>query len=316
VTRRLTRRCGLLGALASLALSSGCAPYKATTHATGTTGQSPVVAGEEPRSDRGNPPFYDVLGKRYYVLTSSAGYRATGIASWYGREFHGLTTSSGEPYDMHAMTAAHTTLPIPTWVEVTNLDNGKRVIVKVNDRGPFVDNRLIDLSYAAAQSLDMVRNGTARVEVRSLGSPDVGGTTIVAAAPAPPTPSALAAAPAPPTPSAPPALRPSIVSVAAVATILPERRPAEEPAPARNAAPTERLFVQVGAFAQRDNAQKLVTRLRANGFGNSFIVTERDGPRTLHRVRLGPLGDPQEFDELSNRLRKLGVGDSRLVVDR
>ena len=123
------------------------------------------------RSDRGNPPFYDVLGKRYHVLPTSAGYVERGVASWYGRDFHGLATSSGERYDMHGMTAAHTRLPLPTWVEVTNLENGKRVVVKVNDRGPFVDNRLIDLSYAAATDLDMVRAGTTRVEVRAVAPP-------------------------------------------------------------------------------------------------------------------------------------------------
>ena len=150
---------------------------------------APSAYSPPPRRDRGNPPFYDVLGKRYYVLESSEGYQAKGVASWYGGDFHGLSTSSGERYDMHAMTAAHTTLPIPTWVEVTNLGNGKRVIVKVNDRGPFVDSRLIDLSYAAATALDMIRAGTARVEVRAIGEPPSPAKT-TAAAPAPPAPPA------------------------------------------------------------------------------------------------------------------------------
>src|SRR5215471_17171345 len=118
-----------------------------------------------------NPPYYDVFGKRYQVRRSSDGYRERGIASWYGRPFDGHRTTSGEMYDMHEMTAAHPTLPIPTWVEVTNLMNGKRVTVKVNDRGPFVGKRLIDLSYAAATKLDMVRDGTAQVEVRALPGP-------------------------------------------------------------------------------------------------------------------------------------------------
>ena len=131
----------------------------------------PTSSAPAARSGRGNPPFYDVLGKRYHVLPTSAGYAERGVASWYGGDFHGLATSSGELYDMHAMTAAHTRLPLPTWVEVTNLVNGKRVVVKVNDRGPFVDNRLIDLSYAAATALDMVRTGTTRVEVRTVAPP-------------------------------------------------------------------------------------------------------------------------------------------------
>ena len=119
----------------------------------------------------GNPQFYEVFGKRYRVRASSDGYRERGVASWYGRPFHGRPTSSGEMYDMHEMTAAHTSLPLPTWAEVTNLSNGKSVIVKINDRGPFVGERLIDLSHAAASALDIVGSGTARVEVRALDGP-------------------------------------------------------------------------------------------------------------------------------------------------
>ena len=129
----------------------------------------------EPRSAHGNPPFYDVLGKRYYVLAASDGYLERGVASWYGPTFHGGNTSSGEPYDMYAMTAAHKTLPLPCYARVTNLRNGRSVVVRINDRGPFVANRLIDLSYSAATKLDMVRDGTTLVEVRTLTAsvPDV-----------------------------------------------------------------------------------------------------------------------------------------------
>ena len=128
----------------------------------------------EPRSPHGNSPFYDVLGKRYFVLPAADGYVERGVASWYGPTFHGVSTSSGEPYDMYAMTAAHKTLPLPTYARVTNLKNGRSVIVRINDRGPFVANRLIDLSYTAALKLDMVREGTTLVEVRALtpGRPD------------------------------------------------------------------------------------------------------------------------------------------------
>ena len=129
----------------------------------------------EPRSAHGNPPFYDVSGKRYFVLTLADGYIERGVASWYGPTFHGGNTSSGEPYDMYAMTAAHRTLPLPTYARITNLRNGRSVVVRINDRGPFVANRLIDLSYTAAAKLDMVRDGTTLVEVRALtpGVPDV-----------------------------------------------------------------------------------------------------------------------------------------------
>jgi rare lipoprotein A len=265
--------------LASLAACSGNPPQRAAPaprEAVGQGGAAGSPAAPPPaRSDRGNPPFYDVLGKRYHVLPTSAGYVARGIASWYGGDFHGLSTSSGETYDMHAMPAAHTTLPLPTWVEVTNLANGKRVVVKVNDRGPFVDNRLIDLSYAAAQALDMVRTGTTRVEVRAVAPPQGAyrATTVAAAAP-----------------------------------------PATTTAPV--AAPAERMFLQIGAFAQAENAERLAARLRASGFANPTVVSEPNDRRRLHRVWLGPVRDSVEFDELDARLRSIGMSGSRLVVDR
>lgn len=122
----------------------------------------------QPRSPYGNPDSYVVNGRRYYVMKSSVGYMARGIASWYGTKFNGQRTSDGETYNMYAMTAAHKTLPLPTYVQVTNLNNGKRVIVKVNDRGPFEKNRLIDLSYAAAAKLGILAAGTGLVQVRAI----------------------------------------------------------------------------------------------------------------------------------------------------
>jgi rare lipoprotein A len=123
---------------------------------------------ELPRSKYGNMPFYEVYGVRYSVMNTSIGYKERGVASWYGKKFHGRDTSSGERYDMYAMTAAHKTLPLPTIARVTNLNNGKSVIVRINDRGPFVKNRIIDMSYAAAIELDMTSAGTAMVEVEAL----------------------------------------------------------------------------------------------------------------------------------------------------
>lgn len=122
----------------------------------------------EPRARYGNHSPYEVFGRKYYVLPSSEGYHERGIASWYGSKFHGRRTSSGEPYDMHLATAAHKSLPLPTYAEVTNLDNGRKVIVKINDRGPFKDGRIIDLSYGAALRLGMTGTGTARVDVRAI----------------------------------------------------------------------------------------------------------------------------------------------------
>ena len=122
----------------------------------------------EMRSKNGNPPFYDALGHRYFVLGSADGYVERGVASWYGPTFHGGSTAMGEQYDMYAMTAAHKTLPLPAYARVTNLRNGRSVVVRINDRGPFVANRLIDLSYTAAAKLDMLREGTTLVEVRTI----------------------------------------------------------------------------------------------------------------------------------------------------
>lgn len=128
-----------------------------------------AVPRAEPRAALGNPPFYEVFGQRYVVLQSADGFLERGVASWYGPDFHGKRTSMGEPYDMYAITAAHPTLPLPSYVRVTNLQNGRSVVVRVNDRGPFKKNRVIDMSYAAALRLDMVRDGTAMVEVQAVG---------------------------------------------------------------------------------------------------------------------------------------------------
>lgn len=133
-----------------------------------TRAQEPVPK-PEPLSRYGNHSPYTVNGKTYRVRESSQGYRARGEASWYGRKFHGHKTSSGEVYDMFQFSAAHRELLLPSYVEVTNLDNGRSVVVRVNDRGPFHGNRIIDLSFAAAEKLDMVTSGTARVEVRAIG---------------------------------------------------------------------------------------------------------------------------------------------------
>lgn len=216
----------------------------------------------EPRSAHGNPPFYDVLGQRYYVLGSADGYLERGVASWYGPTFHGGSTSSGELYDMYGMTAAHKTLPLPTWARVTNLKNGKSVVVRINDRGPFVANRLIDLSYTAAERLDMLREGTTLVEVRAL------------------------------TPGVPEELG----------------RAAASPPPV--------LYLQAGAFADAQRAQRLLSRLQGAGLRNAFIASPLQGRTSaLYRVRLGPVASVAEFDALNARLAALGIRDARLALE-
>lgn len=145
---------------------------------------------DEPRSKYGNGPTYQVWGKTYTVMDSARGYVEEGIASWYGKKFHGHRTSSGETYDMYQLSAAHKSLPLPTWVRVTSLDNGKSTVVRVNDRGPFHDDRIIDLSWAAAARLGIDKAGTGRVRVEALS-----------AEPAPDRPKTVAAATASPPPA-------------------------------------------------------------------------------------------------------------------
>jgi len=245
----------------------------------------------EPKSRYGNPAFYEVFGKRYYVLASSADYVERGVASWYGPGFHKERTSTGESYDMYGMTAAHKTLPLPAYVRVTNLQNGRSVVVRVNDRGPFVGNRLIDLSYSAASRLDMLRNGTAMVEVRAVDPADGG----------------LAPGPAPVTAGVATAAVP-----AAVAAAVPAAVAATVPAAAPVGAP---LFVQAGAFSDSANAERLAARLRGGGYGRIFVRDDLIAGRRMFRVRIGPVPDVPEFDRIVLALEQAGVHDAHLAMD-
>ena len=158
-------------AVLGLLLLAGCSVREARDGAGRPLDPDDIAVPEpraEPRARYGNHSPYTVNGRTYHVRTSARGYRERGEASWYGRKFHGRRTSSGEPFDMYKVSAAHRTLPLPSWVEVTNLDNGRKLVVRVNDRGPFKDGRIIDLSYAAAVKLGVVEQGTAPVEVRAL----------------------------------------------------------------------------------------------------------------------------------------------------
>jgi rare lipoprotein A len=220
-----------------------------------------AIPRREPRSAHGNPPFYKVLGKRYVVLATADGYLERGVASWYGPTFHGESTSNGEKYNMYAMTAAHKTLPLPCYARVTNLRNGRSIVVRINDRGPFVANRLIDLSYTAASKLDMLKEGTTLVEVKAITVQEPDDLT----------------------------------------------RSAQTPPPA--------LYVQVGAFSDQNNAQRVLDRLHTGGLSSAFILSPPDGKPLLYRVRLGPIGTVPEFDQLAARLRVLGYPDARLATD-
>ena len=266
-------------------------------------GAPDAVPRVEPRSRNGNPPFYEVFGKRYYVLSSSSGYWERGVASWYGPGFHKERTSTGEPYDMYGMTAAHKTLPLPAYLRVTNLQNGRSIVVRVNDRGPFVGNRIIDLSYSAAAKLDMLRNGTAMVELRAL-DPTAPPPVITASLPAAAAGSAAAGAPV----AAPLTVIPA--AEAAASTSAPASAPATDAAHG-----TPALFVQAGAFADPANAQRLADKLRGGRYGKVFVRDDQIAGRRMYRVRIGPVPDVAEFDRVVAALERAGVNDAHLALD-
>jgi rare lipoprotein A len=304
--RTFAAQFGLVAAIALSACSStpqhpGPPPRSTTSPPPVLTAPPPVpgavpdaVPHIEPRSRYGNPPFYDVFGKRYYVLSSSVGYWERGVASWYGPGFHKERTSTGEPYDMYGMTAAHKTLPLPAYVRVTNLQNGRSVVVRVNDRGPFVGNRIIDLSYTAAAKLDMLRNGTAMVEIRSI-DPSVAPPPVIIASAGSPAPAATA-----------PVVTPTVT-------------PAVAPAPTSDGSPASLggpgLFVQAGAFADPANAERLAARLRGGSYGKVFVRDDEIAGRKMYRVRIGPVPDVAEFDRVVAALEQAGVKDAHLALD-
>ncbi|WP_026340438.1 septal ring lytic transglycosylase RlpA family protein [Thioalkalivibrio thiocyanoxidans] len=260
-----------------------------------------AVPKDEPPSRYGNPPEYEVFGQRYRTLRTSTGFEEEGLASWYGTKFHGRRTSSGEPYDMYAMTAAHKTLPLPTYVEVVNLENDRRVIVRVNDRGPFVDDRIIDLSYAAAHRLDMTDAGVAPVRIRAVGPDDVD-TPRVADSRAPePEPIELAEA--------------GEGANTRVAATSSDDTPTSAESNAAETSENNGRWVQVGAFAERRAAEEIQRDLQALGFESVEISTlERDAQSDLHRVRIGPL-EEVALQEATERLQEAAHVDYRIVDD-
>jgi peptidoglycan lytic transglycosylase len=252
-----------------------------------------AVPRAEPRGTRGNPPFYDVFGKRYYVMSKSDGWVERGTASWYGPGFHAAATSLGEPYDMYGMTAAHKTLPIPCYAEVTNLRNGRRVVVRINDRGPFVGDRIIDLSYTAAAKLDMLLAGTAPVEVRVITPGKGPGSAVPPTVPAEPPPPVFPTATNMPPPPAPPV---TVVN-----------------APAATIAGVTPMFIQAGVFADHENARRRVESLLAAGVELASLEDLPRGDKVLHRVRVGPYASVEEFDLALKRLKSLGINDAHLI---
>lgn len=218
------------------------------------------------RSRYGNPESYEVFGKRYHTLKTSRGFRERGIASWYGKKFHGRKTSSGETYDMYRMTAAHKHLPLPTYVRVTNLENGSTAILKVNDRGPFHENRVIDLSYAAAVKLGIVRYGTAFVEITAINEDS------------------------------------SVLETGGGS------EPQEEVAHVD-------LYLQIGAFNDRINAQRLSQRVAQYVPKDVRIHESKKSNKAIYCVQVGPLASTEMADQLIDTLFGLGINEHYFVVN-
>ena len=219
---------------------------------------------------------YKVMGKEYLPLSPERGYKAKGLASWYGRKFHGKATSSGEPYDMYAMSAAHATLPLPSYAKVTNLDNGKSIIVRVNDRGPFHDGRIIDLSYTAAYKLDILK-GVTPVEVEAV-LPETAPTSFTAQAGDDFNPLAS------PTPAV-----------------------AEAPTPQPKPAPGNAVYLQLGAFSNPATADGILAKATAK-LSKGFPGVMRLEVNGLYKVQAGPFANHEEADRALERvLNELGI---------
>jgi len=253
---------------------------------------------------KANP--YTVLGKTYYPMPDSRNYVAEGTASWYGTKFHGQNTANGEVYDLYGMSAAHKTLPLPAYVKVTNLDNQRSVILRVNDRGPFYSDRIIDLSYAAAKKLGYAETGTARVRVEGidpqqwwaqrgrqaplvLDQPQVAQTR-----PIPASTGTVEQWTPPPQQHA--------------AAVLPVQ------VASNNLATANGTFLQVGAFANPDAAELLRSKLSGMVSAPVFISSIVRNQQTLHRVRMGPIRSQGEVQQMQDSVRLANLGQAKVVT--
>lgn len=324
----MARRAAIAAAVTACAgLLGACAETKLAVH-TAKTVSGPA---SEPRKAGtykvGNP--YQIAGTWYYPK-EDYDYREEGVASWYGPGFHGQLTANGEVYDQRDMTAAHRTLPLPSMVRVTNLDNGRSLVLRINDRGPFAKNRIIDISERGAQLLDFVNKGTARVRVEILAEESLalkralldGGSVpddmpVIAAAPRGAVQGETLAAPLPAAPPAPapapirasvqaaapqPAALVPLVSTAAAAT------PPASPAPASSGIGT---YVQAGAFSDADNVRRLEAQL--NGVAPVVVTPVEIDGRKLLRVRLGPIASDAEAERVLAAVQAQGLPGARVV---
>lgn len=244
-----------------------------------------------PLSKYGNPDVYEVAGKYYQTMDSAKGYIEQGNASWYGAKFHGRLTSSREVYDMYEYTAAHRSLPIPTFVRVTNLANQKSIVVKVNDRGPFHDDRILDLSYAAALKLDVVKHGTAPVEVVAIDTDTPVEVQRLASVVSSPN-------------------SPVIIKQTASQVPVLEMQSAKTSLPGRS--DEHGVFVQLGAYSQEANAQGMRRKVEAIIPAANVDVLS-DESKAMYHVQLGPLFSSSLVTEVIMNLKRGGVENYHLI---
>ena len=344
----MRKACSLpvLGTMAVMLLLQGCNGLQLASHAAKTVGER-TGATSKPRGYYKIGEPYQINGVWYYPKVDYD-YDETGIASWYGEQFHAKLTANGEIFDMNDVSAAHRTLPLPSLVRVTNLDNGRSMIVRINDRGPFAAGRIIDLSRRTAQLMGMDRSGTAKVRVqiladesRSIADALAGGRpepTMVASAGTtatdaiqvrPDAPNASprasvavqalpvpgAAAPATPPPP-PPAVAAGVATEAARAAA--ERQVAAlQPVPqvvtTVPVVPTE-IYIQAGAFQNVNNAVRLSAQLTE--FGRATVAPRQIRNQLLYRVRFGPFTSVEDADRMLARMIAAGYPDTRVVVDQ
>jgi rare lipoprotein A len=301
---RSTSRATSLAALAALLTLAACA---------GKPAKPPATAGSKAATSAGSKVKigkpYEVFGVRY-TPSDDRSYDAVGIASWYGPGFHGLDTANGERYEMDSLTAAHKTLPMPSYVEVTNLTNGRVLVVRINDRGPFVEGRIIDLSRRAAQLLGIDKAGTAKVRVRRV-FPDA--EQIAALAPLPQavavrTPAPVAAPAAPVAVNAAPTDAVAVDAVPAPVAVVAVPPAAVAATTAAAPPPTQQLFIQVAAVSDQGRAEWLRGYLAPYG-----TVTIGAAPSGLWRVRIGPVSDENSAASTLARVQAAGYSDAAIV---
>ncbi|MGQ7956421.1 septal ring lytic transglycosylase RlpA family protein [Pseudomonas sp. SP16.1] len=254
---------------------------------------------------------YVVFGKQYYPIQDARRYQAVGPASWYGTKFHGQATANGETYDLYGMTAAHKTLPLPSYVRVTNLENGKTVILRVNDRGPFYSDRIIDLSFAAAKKLGYAEKGTARVKVEGIDPHEwwaqQGRPVPLVLASNQPAKGITAQAVAQPVAQVVEQYSPPPQQHAAAVV------PVQIDAKKNDSLAASGLYLQVGAFANPDAAELLKAKLSQTISAPVFISSVVRDQQILHRVRLGPIASQGEVEQLQSSVRLANLGQPTLV---